>query len=307
VALNDARTGAIIGQLLPFSRNGMHVAGLSLDRSGNVWITYTRGPFYRNDTENGDPRPGSCANEIAVWHARTGKVTTFLRTSDHVLLSGAVLSPDGRMLAYSYSGCTTGPSYLRVTSLATGRSWNIGQGVGRCDLITNPSWTADSRALLVGYAPSVRVAHTVPKGRCPGLGRERLVRLSAAKAQAGVTGATAAARPGCKITSVAGLANGGALAVEACGGPYDISGPARLLVLDARLRQVRQFTLGRCTDGNELSANRTGKSVLISAYLFCNPPGRPGPVTRLWRYDGGAPRLLTTVPGGQFGVSLMTW
>jgi hypothetical protein len=47
--------------------------------------------------------------------------------------------------------------------------------------------------------------------------------------------------------------------------------------------------------------------VLVSAYLYCNPPGSPGPVTRLWRYQGGALHLITTVPGDGTGVSLMAW
>jgi hypothetical protein len=84
-------------------------------------------------------------------------------------------------------------------------------------------------------------------------------------------------------------------------------GRARLLVLSPRLGLVRRFTLGRCTDGNELSPDRSGQSVLVSAYLYCNPPGRPGPVTRLWSYTGGALRLITSVPGDAMGVSLMTW
>ena len=68
---------------------------------------------------------------------------------------------------------------------------------------------------------------------------------------------------------------------------------------------VRRFTLGRCTDGNELAADLPGLSALVSAYLYCNPPGRPGPVTRLWSYRGGVLRLITSVPGDSLGVSLM--
>jgi hypothetical protein len=98
---------------------------------------------------------------------------------------------------------------------------------------------------------------------------------------------------------------GGMLAVEACGGNSYLSGAARLLVLSERLGLLKRFTLGRCTNGNELSADLPGRGVLVSAYMYCNPPGRPGPVTRLWSYRGGVLRLITSVPGDSLGVSLM--
>lgn len=47
--------------------------------------------------------------------------------------------------------------------------------------------------------------------------------------------------------------------------------------------------------------------MLISAYLYCNPPGTTGPVTRLWSYEGGTLRLITAVPGDSAAVSMMTW
>ncbi len=108
VAVSDSRTGAIIQRLLPASTDGMAVTGLSLDRSGDVWITYSRGPGYRDDTAGGDPRPYSCGNEIVILHTGTGRATVFLRTDDNALISGAAPSPDGGLLAYSESGCATG-------------------------------------------------------------------------------------------------------------------------------------------------------------------------------------------------------
>lgn len=306
MAVSDSRTGAIIRRLLPASRGGMQVAGLALDHSGNLWITYSRGPAYRGHVAGGDPRPDSCGNEIVIVHAATGRVTIFLRTGDNVLISGAVPSPDGKLLAYRESGCATGyfNSYLRVSELATGRSWTIGKGLPRCHLITDPSWTTDGRALVAGYAPAAAPVYTGPQGTCSVPRRERLAMLNPAVPQAGMNGSGAMADPHCQITSGAGIAGGGMLAIEACRG---LSGPARLLVLSPRLRVIKRITLGRCTDGNELAADQSGTSVLVSAYLYCNPPGKPGPVTRLWSYHGGTLRLITTVPGDAAGVSLMTW
>jgi hypothetical protein len=309
VAVSNSTTGAIIRRLLPASRDGMRVTGLALDRTGNLWITYSRGPVSRGDTEGGDPRPDSCGNMITILHAGTGRVTTFLRTGDSVLISGAAPSPDGRLLAYGESGCATGylDSYLRVTDLGTGRSWTIGQGLPRCHLITDPSWSTDGRALIVGYAPAAKPAYSGPQGTCLQPRRERVVSLATGAAQPGLAGAAAEADPGCQITSAAGAAGGGILAIEACGRGGYLQGRARLLVFGPRLGLARRITLGACTDGNELSADPSGGSVLVSAYLYCNPPGRPGPVTRLWSYAGGALRLVTSVPGDSMGVSLMTW
>ena len=73
------------------------------------------------------------------------------------------------------------------------------------------------------------------------------------------------------------------------------------------LPSIRRITLGRCTDGNELSADLSGRSVLVSAYLYCNPPGHPGPVTRLWEYRGGTLRLITSIPGDTSGARMMAW
>jgi hypothetical protein len=45
VALGDTRTGAVIRRLLPATTSdGMQVSGLALDRAGDLWITYSKGP-----------------------------------------------------------------------------------------------------------------------------------------------------------------------------------------------------------------------------------------------------------------------
>jgi hypothetical protein len=99
VALGDVRTGAVVRRLLPASAGGgMQVSGLALDRAGDLWIIYSKGPAYGGDVAGGDPRPYTCANEIDEVHAGTGRVTVFLRTGDNVLISGARPSPDGTRL-----------------------------------------------------------------------------------------------------------------------------------------------------------------------------------------------------------------
>jgi hypothetical protein len=309
VALGDVRTGAVVRRLLPASASGgMQVSGLALDRAGDLWITYSKGPAYGGDVAGGDPRPDTCGNEIDEVHAGTGRVTVFLRTGDNVLISGARLSPDGTRLVYAESACAAYyDAHLRVTDLGSGRSWTIGQSVPGCHLLTSPAWSAAGRDLLVGYGPPGQTGYSGPQGTCPAWSAGRLVQLDALTGQPGLAGTTVRADPGCQITSVAGGA-GGMLAIEGCGAaPEYTDGPARLLVLSARAHPVRRLSLGKCTDGSELAVNQAGTSTLISAYLYCNPPGHPGPVTRLWEYHGGTLRLITTIPGDTSGARMMSW
>jgi hypothetical protein len=309
IVLYDSSTGAVVRRLLPATRDGMSVTGLSVGSSGTLWITYSRGPkLQAPGTAGGFPEPHSCANEIVVWHASTGHASVYLRTGDNVLISGATPSPDGRLLAYVESGCATSyfNSYLRVTDIATGRNWSIGERIPRCHLI-NPAWSADSKELVVAYAPPATAHYRGPQGTCEAPLREKLVLVNATAAQPGLSGSTASAQPRCEITSASGLSGGRVLAIEACGGQMYLRGAAKLLLYDRPWHLVRQYTLGRCTDGNDLSTDTSGAAALVSAYLYCNPPGNKQPATWLWSYAGTVLRPVVRVPQGTLAFSQMTW
>jgi hypothetical protein len=309
IVLYDSSTGAVVRRLLPATSDGMSVTGLSVARSGTLWITYSRGPKLRAPgTAGGFPEPDSCANEIVVWDDSTGHAGVYLRTGDNVLISRATLSPDGRLLAYLESGCATGyfNSYLRVTDIASGRSWTIGEQIPRCHLI-DPAWSADSKELVVAYAPPATAHYRGPQGTCQAPLREELALVNATAAQPGLHGSTASAQAHCEITSATGLAGGRVLAIEACGSQMYLQGPARLLLYDRPPRLVRQYALGRCTDGNDLSTDASGTAALVSAYLYCNPPGNRQPVTRLWSYAGAVLRPIVRLPQGTLAFSQMSW
>jgi len=86
-----------------------------------------------------------------------------------------------------------------------------------------------------------------------------------------------------------------------------LQGAARLLLYDHSLRLARQYSLGRCTDGNDLSSDASGTAALISAYLYCNPPGNKQPETRLWSYIGAVLRPIVRLPQGTLAFAQMTW
>jgi hypothetical protein len=309
IVLFDSSTGAIVRRLLPATRDGMSVTGLSVAGSGTLWITYSRGPELRAPgTVGGFPKPDSCANEIVIWHASTGHASVYLRTGDNVLISGATLSPDGRRLAYLESGCATGyfNSYLRVTNIASGRNWTIGEQIPRCHLI-DPAWSADSKELVVAYAPPAVAHYRGPQGTCDASLREELVMVNATAAQPGLRGSTVSAQAHCEITSATGLAGGRVLAIEACGSQMYLQGAARLLLYDRQSRLVRQYALGRCTGANDLSTDTSGTASLVSAYLYCSSPGNRPPVTRLWSYAGAVLRPIARLPQGTLAFSQMTW
>jgi len=79
----------------------------------------------------------------------------------------------------------------------------------------------------------------------------------------------------------------------------------RLVRFDAQLRRVGHVFLGRCTDGNEVTANRAGTRWLISVYLYCGDPADPK--TKVWAYNGRRLRHITTQVGGDLTYSSLAW
>jgi hypothetical protein len=307
VALSDVPTGKLVRDLLPaVTASGMQVTGLAVDHAGDVWITYSKGPAYQNDTSGGDPKPGSCANQVDVVHAGTGRVTVALRTAGNVLIWGAQPSPDGRELVYRESPCTGyEETYLSVTSLFSEQHWSIGQGLPDCHLLAGAAWSMNGKTLLTDYGPAAQpYSYGVNSGACVQWWAGRLVQVNASTAQQGLAGRTVLADPNCQIDAVSSMADGGALAVEGCGGgPEFMTGPVSLLVIGADGRIARRLPLGACADGADIAMDQAGTAALVSAYLSCGTDHS----TQLWEYRDGALRHVLGLPGDGGAMTMLAW
>jgi hypothetical protein len=308
VAVSDMATGAVVRDLLPATTaDGMQVTGLALDHAGNLWITYSSGPFYRTNVANGDPRPDSCANQVDVVHAGSGRVTVALRTDDNVLISDAEPSPDGQDIMYQESGCTGyETSYIQIQSLSSEQHWSIGQALPDCHLLSGVAWSTSGGSLLMDYGPAgPPYSHVPSPAACAQWSPGRLVQVQAAKDQPSLTGTTVLADPGCQIDAVAGTEGGGALAVEGCGGaPSYITGTVNLLVIGPDGQIDQRFPLGACVDGAQIATNQAGTAAMIEAYFSCTSSAQ---VTRLWEYRDGALHRVLSIPGDGGALSLLAW
>jgi hypothetical protein len=311
IALSDVSTGALVRDLLPATAaNGMQVTGLALDRAGDLWITYSKGPSIAGPAVSSGPavpRPGSCANQVDVVHAGSGRVTVALRTSDNVLIWSAQPSPDGRKLVYRESACTAyEATYLRISSLFSEQRWSIGQGLPACHLPAGVAWSRNGRTLLADYGPASQpYGYAANAGACAMWWAGRIVQVNAGTGQRGLAGRTVLADPGCQIDAVAGTATGDALAVEGCGGGPDFStGPVTLLVVGANGRIDRRLTLGACADGTQIAINQAGTAALVDVYSSCAPSAQS---TTLWEYRDGTLRQTLSTPGDSTDPTMLAW
>jgi hypothetical protein len=314
VFLGDAATGAIIRQLLPGTWDGMQAAGVASDLAGNVWVSYTKGPRDgAPQVAGGDPLPRTCANAVVVLRAQgSPRESVFLRTGDNVLIGQAVPSPDGKLLAYTETPCANSPNlqYLRVTDLASGRSWTIGQGLPGCHVFTTPAWSADGSRLIEGYA-AANLPYSTQGGGCIGPQTERLLVMDAHAAQPGARGQVTSPDGNCQVTAAAGVAGGGSMVMEFCGRSDDSRQDfVALLPVGPDGRPGQQVKLPPCTGwGSDLAADPSGATVLVAAGVNCGQnAASPHQATALWTWSGGRLRLITSrlFPSAD-AVSQLSW
>jgi hypothetical protein len=298
IFLQDAATGAVVRQLLPGTWNGMRSQGVATDRDGEVWVTYSKGPKDgAPGTAGGDPLPHTCANTVLALRPGARTTSVYLRSGDNVLLGQAVPSPDGSLLAYTETPCASSPNlqYLRVTDLATGRSWTIGRGLPGCHVLTTPAWSADGTHLVEGYA-AANQPYNAQGGLCNGPQTERLLVLDARVPQPGAQGRVTSPDGNCQVMAAAGVAGGSVLVMEFCGRSDDSRQDfVALLPVGPDGRPGQRVKLPACTGwSGDVAADPSGGAVLVAAGVNCGQnAASPVQAAALWAWSGGRLRLIT--------------
>ena len=304
--LDSAATGAVARRLLPPVYDGMRAVGAAVSRDGNVWVTYSKGPAVSQVGFGPEsPKPDSCANAVVEWNLQgaTPRPAVFTRTGDNVLLGQAVPSPNGQLLAYTEHPCNINGVgvYLRVTDMSSKRSWTIGQRLPGCHVLTTPAWSASGTQLVEGYA-AANLPYNAGADFCTGPQTERLLRLGALAPQPGAAGQVTSPDGNCQVSSVAGLAGGGALLPRVLR-PVDNEALdfAALLVVgaDGSTSRPSGWAAARC---RQLAGDASGGSVLVTGALYCKPSARAtGQLSGLLRRPAAPGRRLRAAIRGHVG------
>lgn len=302
--------GSVERVLMSTKRGDLMVNGLAL-RGQELFVTYSAGPRCSSGVAGCGPQPGTCGAEVDRVDLSTDARSVVWKVGRDTLLAGGEPSPDGTRIAALTSPCV--PSYfnqhLVVRDLANGATVTIGGALPRCHVLGSPAWTGDGKHLVVAYAPATGAApYSGSDGTCTSTATTSLLKVDARTGQPGIDGVRRAAPSGCTYWSVAARA-GDVYAVVGCG-PLGIHGPASVQRLTDDLVPQRTWPIGNCTDGSSIAINKTG-SVLVAAYLFCNPPlahqAPTDPVTVLDRIDADGLQRVSAAPGGTTTPDDLTW
>lgn len=311
------RNGAPLGTLVTFAGPRRLESGPSTPEpaAGSLWFTLSRGPFYQNDTNGGDPKPDSCASEVVRLDPSNREQTTVLRFPSSALTDGVAPSPNGRVLMLSTGGCATSyfNQHFLVVNDRTGRRFAIGAHLTPCHELGPPAWNAGGTDVVFPYGPS-RLSpgtHFVPDGTC------------ASHLASGI--AVVRVRPGARIDARRLIAppkgcsfqsavfdRSGIAAVEGCErhafgepeGSYD-SGPAYLVQLNQRKKVVLRLPLRPGSDTTSLQADPRTGVVLVSEQEAQR--GAKEGLDWVWQYSGRRLRFVKAYSGGDTQVTAVPW
>lgn len=317
VAASSTKDGTLVRKLLPLSWEGMKVQDIALDRHGGLWVSYAKGADCRSHpipNSHGpydcNPIADTCRSFVARYDLATGASAVMYQGPSSEELGGAAASPDGRLLAYLTSGCTTSNTMspaVRVQDIATGRTWTVRQASNRCGYFSLPTWGLSSQDLLF-TTDDARVI-SPPTSRSSGCDDTSwwLTKVGALSGQHS-DAILVHAGSGCSYGSVAPQVDGTFYAIDACGGLGSgfITGGVYLAHLDASLQPIGRLRLARCSDGSGTATSGSG-AVLISAYTYCGGNGGV-PQTSIWRVvDGRVTAPVTTNGNTWWDESPLAW
>ncbi len=308
----SAGDGSVLDVLHSLPWDQMNVNGTALGPHNSIWVTLNRGPTYTSDVAGGAPAPNTCASEVVNLDPHDGKADVVLSGNNNELISDATPSPNGKLLAYLQSGCATGyfDSWLTVKDLSTGDSWEIGAGLPRCHVLSDPVWRTDSEHIVVTYGQASTPSYTGASGTCspPNPSVMAIIPATTGAKELPSGTVTAAADDGCEISAAVPIA-GGYAAIEHCGANLFISGPVRLIRYTSSVQMLSSIDLGECEDGADLAVDRSGQDLIGSAYLYCNPPGNQPPLTNVWVFASNAqsPKRILSLQGDTLEVNNISW
>ncbi len=295
------KTGRPLGAIASVSGPNMSDPHASPD--GSVLLTFSNGSLCKAPVGGGisagpcDPLPNSCTSDVERLNPRTGVAGPLLTQPSSTIVTDAVPSPQGGLIAMTVGACLPESSHLVIRDLNSGREWAIGADLPRCTNLGAASWSLDGSRLVFPYGPLVHMRDPGPASGafCTATRFASLVVVSARTASRSSSWKLIAADPGCSFQAAA-FDRSGIAAVEGCkrGDPPGYSanpnlGDAYLVQLD-RLQIVRRFALKRgYNDGAVAQDPRTG-NLLVSEYQAANQ-GFPV-YDWVWSYNGRALRLV---------------
>lgn len=306
-------TGKAVREVAPEQRDGLTVNGVTSGGRGALLVTYAKGPQCSSGVAGCGPKPHTCGAEVVRVDTASGRSEVVWRVGRDDLLRAATLSPDGSRLAALAAPCV--PSYFNdhvaIHRLRDGATWTIGSGVPRCHALGPPHWAGDGKHVLVTYAPPASAKpYEGADGTCESTGDSSIVFLDVTRPHQLIEGLITIPAQHCTFQSVA-TTGSHVFAVEACGRETErLDGAAKLIEFSRPRGETGTWPIGNCTDGNSVAADDT-HGVLVSAYLFCNPPptGQQlrDPVMVLERLRGGRLHRIASVSGFLTGWDSLAW
>jgi hypothetical protein len=309
--LADLRTGRQIRTLLPSRRGKLQLVDLARDGRNALVATYGTGPQCTSGADGCGPKPGTCGAQVLRLAPAAGKLTQLAQFGRDTQVVAARPNSAGTELAMLIAPCV--PSYfnqhIEVLRIADGATWSMGAQLPRCHSLGPPAWVNNGADLLMSYGAAIgKSPDNGMDGTCSQSQRPALLDVPAQSGQPGLTGTRRSDTSHCSYTDVA--SQGHAIyALSQCA-TYRHTAPEVLEKLDSALDPVRQWTVGQCGDGGSLALNHSGH-VLMSAYLFCNPPlegtkvGDPTTVLDLLAHN--RVQHLTHAAGGDLFYSSLAW
>jgi hypothetical protein len=278
------RNGRLLGTIAKLA-SPVRVSAPHPGPGGSILLTVSAGPTCGEVS----CEKSSCASSVNRLDLNTGAVATLYRVPDSLIVTDAVASPRGGMLAMSGGACGPEVASVIVRDLATGRQWSIGADLPHCTGLGPVSWNPSGTELMFAYAPVIDPRGLPANGAfCTATRPARLAIVAAGHASSSRAWKLITPDRGCSFEAGA-FDREGIAAVEGCrhGGPsapgQNPLGDVYLLQLNAHQHVVARLALHLGWEQGLVTTEPDGR-VLISQ----DQPANEGYPERdwVWEFDG---------------------